>query len=172
MTILSAQSITLRNIIKPFYGRMVERGMTYGLSSAGYDVRLSMEGQIGNARCMRRQDKLSERYRIYDHDFWLASTIEHFHMPDDVLGIVHDKSSWARRGLAVQNTVIEPGWRGYLTLELTYHGPFDKEIILQHGDPIAQIVFHKLDASTVLPYEGKYQDQEAGAQPVRYEKTS
>jgi dCTP deaminase len=54
--------------------------------------------------------------------FMLAATIERFQMPDDLMGIVHDKSTWARRGLVVQNTVIAPGWHGYLTLELTNHG--------------------------------------------------
>jgi len=83
-------------------------------------------------------------------------------MPDDLLGVVHDKSSWARRGLTVQNTVIEPGWRGFLTLELTYHG--DADLALHQGDPIAQIVFHRLDMATVQPYDGKYQDQAPGPQ--------
>jgi dCTP deaminase len=83
-------------------------------------------------------------------------------MPPDVIGFVHDKSSWARKGLAVQNTVIEPGWRGYLTLELTNHGRDALEIT--EGDPIAQIVFHYLDALTEQPYVGKYQDQGYGPQ--------
>ena len=50
--------------------------------------------------------------------FLLAATVERFQMPNDLMGIVHDKSTWARRGLVVQNTVIEPGWHGYLTIEV------------------------------------------------------
>ncbi len=83
-------------------------------------------------------------------------------MPDNVMGIVHDKSSWARKGLTVQNTVIEPGWAGFLTLELTYHG--ESELFVHYGDPIAQIVFHRLDEITEQPYIGKYQNQERGPQ--------
>jgi dCTP deaminase len=78
-------------------------------------------------------------------------------MPDDILGIVHDKSTWGRRGIAVQNTVIEPGWRGFLTLELSNHS--SRLITIENGDPIAQIVFHLLAGATDSPYRGKYQDQ-------------
>lgn len=86
-------------------------------------------------------------------------------MPTDVIGVVHDKSSWARRGLAVQNTVIEPGWRGFLTLELTNHGT--RKLHIPKGCPIAQIVFHRLDEPAARPYDGRYQDQPPGPQPAR-----
>ncbi len=91
----------------------------------------------------------------------LASTLEHFDMPTDVLGKVADKSTWARMFLAVQNTIVEPGWRGCLTLELSNHG--HREIRLKAGMPIAQIILHQLDQPTEQPYAGKYQDQRAGA---------
>lgn len=78
-------------------------------------------------------------------------------MPHDLVGSVRDKSSWARKGLAVQNTVIEPGWRGYLTLELTNHREWT--ITVKEGSPIAQVLFEKLDEETLLPYDGRYQDQ-------------
>ena len=173
MTILSAQSILKRKIITPCVPRTVIRGMTHGISAAGYDVRIDFSKVRYGAylMCRTRPDCPPEYGPPqYEGDFLLAATVEHFSMPDDVLGIVHDKSSWARKGLTVQNTVIEPGWRGYLTLELTYHGPYEQEIALQHGDPIAQIVFHKLDKPTIFPYMGKYQDQEAGPQAARVEE--
>lgn len=87
-------------------------------------------------------------------------------MPKNVLGIVHDKSTWARQGIACQNTVIEPGWRGYLTLEITNHGRIP--IKFESGMPIAQVVFHFVDQMTD-GYEGKYQDQEAGPQSARHD---
>lgn len=146
--ILSGNSIRNNNIIQPFSTRTKAFGMTYGVGPAGYDVRVEFdpEGSIQNVE-------------MYNGDFVLASTIEHFTMPSDVLGIVHDKSSWARKGLAVQNTVIEPGWKGYLTLELTHHGPHP--ITIRRGSPIAQIVFHYLDEVT-NGYDGKYQNQVRG----------
>jgi dCTP deaminase len=152
--ILSAQTIRqwclhVRPMISPFIERTVTRGKTFGLSAAGYDVRID----------------LTPRVRLLmPGEFILASTIEHFELPALILGVVHDKSSWARRGLSVFNTIIEPGWRGYLTLELANHG--HEEITLSHEDPIAQIVFHRLDKPTDQPYSGKYQDQARGPQPA------
>src|ERR1700678_1313663 len=102
--ILSAQAIRRCGIITPFYERTVENGLSYGLSSCGYDVRVAQDIMMNANEFMR---------------FRLASTIEHFNMPNFLVGRVHDKSTWARRGLAVQNTIIEPGWRGHLTLELS-----------------------------------------------------
>lgn len=88
-------------------------------------------------------------------------------MPNDVMGVVHDKSSWARRGLTVQNTVVEPGWYGYLTIELTNHS--ENEMRILSGTPITQIVFHLLDEITEQPYpaNGKYQNQSRGVTPAR-----
>ena len=101
--ILSAQTIRKLKPITPFHERTKEFGMSYGLSAAGYDIRIA------------------EDTNVMFENFCLASSLEHFNMPDDVLAYVKDKSTWARQGLAVQNTVIEPGWKGYLTLELTNH---------------------------------------------------
>lgn len=134
-------------MIDPFVERSVMNGMSYGLSVAGYDIRIKQSINLYPAG--------------YDDDkpsFALASTIERFDLPNDILGHVADKSTWARRGLAVQNTILEPGWCGYLTLELSNHGT---EILrIEAGMPIAQIVFHKLLEAAETPYSGKYQDQE------------
>ena len=156
MTILSAQTIrrycNLFKMVEPFHERTVVNGSTFGLSSAGYDVRLDLP----------TWDEDRTVLFMPRGDFRLASTLEHFKMPNNVMGIVHDKSSWARKGVTVQNTVIEPGWRGHLTLELTNHG--SKSAVVRHGDAIAQIVFHFLDDVTCQPYDGKYQDQARGPQ--------
>lgn len=148
--ILSAQTIRKLKPITPFHERTKEFGMSYGLSAAGYDIRIA------------------EDTNVMFENFCLASSLEHFNMPDDVLAYVKDKSTWARQGLAVQNTVIEPGWKGYLTLELTNHSY--KILELKKGMPIAQIIFHRLDFATEQPYEGKYQNQQAGAQLPLFEK--
>jgi dCTP deaminase len=149
--ILSAQSIRRRGIFTPFSERTKAHGMTFGLGPAGYDVRIA------------------ETVLLYPGGASLASTLEHFDMPADVLGKVADKSTWARRFLAVQNTVIEPGWRGHLTLELSNHGGERLEIVA--GSPIAQIILHRLDEATDHPYVGKYQDQRAGAVAAILERT-
>jgi dCTP deaminase len=124
--------------------------MTYGLGPAGYDVRIAEEIVIprGGAR--------------------LASTLEHFDMPNDLLARVADKSTWARRFVAVQNTIIEPGWRGYLTLEISNHS--DSHVRIVEGSPIAQIIFDLLDEPAERPYDGKYQDQPRGAVAAIHEE--
>jgi dCTP deaminase len=144
--ILPAQTIRALRLVEPFYERSVAYGLTYGLGPAGYDVRIA------------------QRVAILPGQFQLASTVERIVMPLDLLGRICDKSSWARRGLAVQNTIIEPGWRGFLTLELTNHG--SSVLSLDSGCPIAQIIFERLEEATTLPYDGKYQDQPQGPQPA------
>lgn len=116
-----------------------EHGVSYGLSEAGYDVRIKQEV------------RLTPQKR-----FSLASTIERFTMPKDLVGVVHDKSTWARQGLSVFNTVIEPDWDGFLTLELVYHG--DGELVIPAGAGIAQILFYALIESASYG-NGKYQNQ-------------
>lgn len=148
--ILPAQEIRRIRPVEPFVERTVHAdGMSYGLSHAGYDVRIA------------------EHVYLKPHGFKLASTMERFQMPSSMVGMVHDKSSWARRGLSLFNTVIEPGWYGYLTLELVNNS--DYAIIIDAGMPIAQIVFMHLTEPTELPYKGKYQNQEAGPQEWRKE---
>lgn len=161
--ILSGQSILLRGpIVNPQprteVGVAGVNRTTFGLGPAGYDLRLdtvSRDGEVEDTRGAWLQPG----------EFALASTLEEFRMPADVLGVVHDKSTWARRGLAAQNTVIEPGWRGFLTLELTNHGR--EPLWLEHGVGIVQVIFHLLDQPAAEPYNGKYQDQEAGPQVAR-----
>lgn len=148
--ILSGNEIRKRNIFTPFSERTRYNGMTYGLGPAGYDVRID------------------QTIVIRPGGFSLASTLEHFTMPLDCIGIVHDKSTWARLGLAAQNTVIEPGWKGYLTLELTNHG--HEEIVIHDGTAIAQILFHLILDPDVVGYSGKYQDQARGPQKAILEK--
>lgn len=154
--ILSAQTIRRRHVesssylVFPFLERTVEQGMTYGLGPAGYDIRIAEDLYMRNGH------------------FCLASSMERFNLPLDVMVKLHDKSTWARRGLFVQNTVFEPGWRGYATLELTYHGR--GSLALKAGMPIAQAVFERLDEPTELGYDGKYQDQRAGVVEAIYER--
>ena len=166
MTVLSAQTIRDLRIIEPCVERGVFQGRSYGLSACGYDIRLDQDVWL-NFTSDAKTDA-GRLLPVMTPRFSLASAMEEFHMPDDVVGIVHDKSSWAREGLSVFNTVIEPGWRGFLTLELVYHGT--SRLFLPKGTPIAQVIFHKLDHETEIPYSGKYQNQERGPQAARLEK--
>ncbi len=164
--VLSAQSIRElsvdQDMVTPFHERTVHEGKTFGLSAAGYDVRVDLS--TAGAELHPGVPLEDLRLSVNRGEFRLGGTVEHFKMPHNVMGIVHDKSSWARKGICVQNTVIEPGWTGFLTLELTNHG--DRWQFIKHGDPIAQIVFHWLDHPTEQPYAGKYQNQKRGPQPA------
>lgn len=136
-------------------------GVSSGLSEAGYDIRIKQ-----NVRFYRKDGHISARVDGVIHGdsrFVLASAIEEFDMPDCLVGIVHDKSTWARKGLSVFNTVIEPGWKGWLTLELVYHG--NEELIIPAGSGIAQVIFHR--TSNRVKYEGRYQNQSDEPTPAK-----
>lgn len=136
-------------IIQPFIeSKYIENGMSFGLTAAGYDIRLGQpsDSEFGVTGI-----------RVPPGGFELAHSLEYVKIPQDCLAIVHDKSSFARRGLSLFNTVLEPGWFGFITLELANHSL--QSIYIPYGSPIAQIVFHQLDQKTSLPYNGKYQGQ-------------
>lgn len=161
MSVLSAQSIMRVKPLSPIEPRTQDpnSGCSYGLSACGYDIRLDQDVMLGPGK------------------FILASTMEEFHMPTNVVGVVHDKSTWVRRGLQVFNTCIEPGWRGFLTLELKNVHPESKWpwwraaeepiIEMKRGTPVAQVIFSWLDAHTEFPYAGKYMDQPRGPVAAR-----
>ena len=134
-------------------------GVSHGLGEAGYDIRLKQEIVFQPENATNPAGVwVDDKYR--SGRFCIASAIEEFDMPPYLVGIVHDKSTWARRGLSVFNTVVEPGWRGFLTLELVYHG--GDRLHIPAGAGIAQVIFH--DLASPAAYDGKYQDQ--ADQPV------
>jgi len=123
------------------------KGMSCGPSYAGYDIRLAEDFYLG------------------PQQFHLASSIEEFNMPKDLIAFVHDKSTWARMGISVFNTVIEPGWKGHLTLEIVNNSGLPKHF--ESGMPIAQIIFHEIKGEA--EYEGKYQNQKRGIQEAIFD---
>lgn len=136
-------------------------GVSHGLGEAGYDIRLkqTIEFRQGHTGPHVYVDDVSRAGR-----FCIASAIEEFNMPDYLVGIVHDKSTWARRGLSVFNTVIEPGFCGGLTLEIVYHGI--DNLTIPAGAGIAQVLFHRV--SERASYDGKYQGQSTDPTPAIY----
>ena len=147
--ILSAQSIRALQPVIPFFEQTSFQGMTFGLGPNGYDIRIA------------------EDLIIKSGEVALASSIERFYLPSDVMARVSDKSTWARRFLSVFNTTIDAGWAGFLTLELVNHSK--ETILINSGSPIAKIIFERLDQPTVLPYSGKYQNQSPGPQEAQLE---
>lgn len=143
-------------------------GTSFGLSEAGYDIRIKQKvmfkpGEFVSVKWQEPDGSKHGHFTEGHSRFALASAMEEFAMPDNLTGIVHDKSTWARRGLSVFNTVIENGWKGYLTLELVYHGEGD--LVIPAGAGIAQVIFHETKAKAA--YSGKYQNQEDKPVPAR-----
>jgi dCTP deaminase len=147
-------------MLSPFREAGTHSGMSFGLSCSGYDIRIDQDVILYPTTLA---NLILNSIGFKRSAFSLASSVEEFCMPSNIMGFVTDKSTWARRGLAVQNTCIEPGWGGKsLTLELSNHS--DNVIRIKRGAPIAQVVFYKLDFPTDLPYVGKYSNQPRGPQ--------
>lgn len=144
------------------YTKVVHGSVSHGLGEAGYDIRIKQDIRFKRVLGLFPFHKVGDgRWKL--GSFTLASAIEEFEMPPNLVGIVHDKSSWARRSLSVFNTVIEPGWKGFLTLELVYHG--QEPLHIPAGSGIAQVIFHKTLVGAT--YNGKYQNQEDQPVPAR-----
>lgn len=138
--------------------KVSKHGVSYGLGEAGYDIRIKQDITFYRLFGLIPMVKVVDGKQVSRHfgKFTLASAIEKFNMSPSCVAIVHDKSTWARRALSVFNTVIEPGWKGYLTLELVYHGR--KKLHIPAGSGIAQVLFHLVQEPA--NYNGKYQNQE------------
>lgn len=116
-----------------------ESNTSYGLTECGYDIRLKQGFWLFPFR-----------------SFVLGSSIEKFRMPHNLMGRVLNKSTWARRGVdASMTTNIEPGWVGFLTIELSYRGIWP--IYIPAGSGICQIIFEEIKECRA--YTGKYQNQ-------------
>ena len=139
--------------------KLKAHGTSYGLGEAGYDIRIKQDIRFitnEEGSMIMIKDPATGKVEYKTGRFCLASAIEQFQMPHCLVATVRDKSTWARRGLSVFNTVIEPGWRGFLTLELVFHG--NEPVHIPAGAGIAQVLFDRLEVDAV--YDGKYQDQE------------
>lgn len=162
-------------MIRPFSDELISKSViSYGLSSYGYDVRLGTEfaryvpsdvpldpRNVTNDDVLWDNVKEDDQYVIAPHGFVLARIMESLIMPKSVTGLVKDKSTYARSGIHVQNTVIEAGWIGILTLELNNY--LDRPVILRPGQGIAQILFSRSSSVCEYSYAGrtgnKYQNQ-------------
>lgn len=160
--VINGRSLLFRQPIKQMVDTKVyDQGVSYGLGEAGYDVRIKQDitftrGIFGR-RYVEQRDWYRDELKITRKQgrFALASAVEEFDIPNNLVGIVHDKSTWARRGLSVFNTVAESGWKGFLTLELVYHG--QGTLHIPAGSGIAQVVFHH--TCNPATYTGRYNHQ-------------
>jgi len=176
MSVLSDKSIRKlaleEGMISPFEDKQVRDGkISYGLSSFGYDARVSEEFKIftnvnseiidpKNFKATNFVTKNVPICVIPPNSFVLARTIERFKIPKDVLVICLGKSTYARCGIIVNVTPLEPGWEGYVTLEFSNTTPLPAKIYANEG--VAQFIFLKGNEIPEVSYadrNGKYMGQ-------------
>ncbi len=165
-----------QGMIEPFVDGQIReaegrRVVSYGVSSAGYDIRLARKFKICDQNKMDILDVKAldpglfidvetDRLIIPPHGFALAQSIEYFRMPSDVLGIAMGKSTYARVGLVCNITPLEPAWKGILTIELSNTCPLP--IAVYAGEGICQVLFFQTDELPDVSYtqrSGRYNDQ-------------
>ena len=171
-------------MIEPFEPNMVRevdgrRVISAGLSSYGYDLRLAADGfrvfsPIASAEIdpknfderslieapPRKADDGSLYWLLPPHSYALGVTVETFNIPRNVIAICMGKSTYARSGLIVNTTPLEPGWRGRLVLE--FSNSADLPIRIYANEGIAQVTFFESDEDCEVSYAdraGKYQNQ-------------
>ena len=187
MTVLCDKQIEELISIEPFQKNMQRAGtVSYGVSSYGYDVRVGTKFKIftnattgGLAVIDPKQftDDLfvsvdtaatgADHIIIPPNSFVLCETVEVFEIPRDVLAICVGKSTYARCGLIVNVTPLEPQWRGKITLEISNTTPLPAKIYANEG--IAQLIFLQASQVCDISYadkKGKYQDQKGLTLPM------
>lgn len=171
------EKLALAGMITPYVHQNVrvmdgKQVVSFGLSSAGYDIRVADEFRVFSpvknpgpvdVKAFNADALVDIRGPVCDipaHSYVLCRSLERFRMPDDVAATCVGKSTYARVGLIVNVTPLEPGWEGTLTLEISNSSPCPVRIYA--GEGIAQLLFHKLGQRPRTTYAekgGKYQGQ-------------
>ena len=159
-------------MIEPFArGRPRVGAISYGTSSYGYDFRLASEFKVPQAHGPAVFDPKSVKELVFrDHrgrfcvispnSFVLGRSLEYFRIPRDVLALCQGKSTYARCGVIVNVTPLEPGWEGFITVSLVNASPFPVRVYAREG--VGQIVFLRAESECEVSYadrKGKYQGQ-------------
>jgi dCTP deaminase len=159
-------------MIDPFVERVEGQGrISYGLSSYGYDIRLADEykiftnvyGAVVDPKAFDPKSFVDTRGPhcvIPPNSFALARSLESFSIPRQVLAICLGKSTFARCGIIVNVTPLEPCWTGHLTIEISNTTPLPAKVY--SGEGIAQLLFLESDEVCETSYsdrKGKYQAQ-------------
>ena len=165
-------------MIEPFVERQTRTGVvSFGVSSYGYDVRVGDEFKVFtnvfNTVVDPKQfdprsfvDIKADVCIIPPNSFALASTIEYFRIPRDILTVCLGKSTYARCGIIVNVTPFEPEWEGHVTIEISNTTPLPAKIYANEG--VAQMLFFESDEVCETSYRdrgGKYQGQKGVTLP-------
>jgi len=181
MTLLSDNQIQLlarHGMIEPFASHQSGKGViSFGVSSYGYDLTAASDFELFSnlnatvidpkrfdRKAMVKAELMQDDSGIFiiapPHSFVLARTIEYLRIPRDVTGLMTTKSTYARCGIVSPPTVLEAGWEGQVTIEISNTTPLPARIYANEG--IAQVLFFKSDEPCRVSYadrKGKYQGQ-------------
>lgn len=161
------------NMLDPFVESLKREGViSYGLSSMGYDIRVTDEYKIFtdvhqaivDAKKFNPDsfvDVKGPECVIPPNSFALARSLEYFRIPRSIMGLCLGKSSYARCGIVVNITPLEPQWEGHLTIEISNTTPLPARIYSHEG--IAQVLFFEAGSLPEVSYrdrKGKYQSQQ------------
>ena len=165
-------------MINPFEANQIrDNKISYGLSSYGYDARVSNEfkiftnvnSEVVDPKNFKQSNFISKKVSeciIPPNSFVLASTVEYFKIPNDIMVICLGKSTYARCGIIVNVTPLEPEWEGYVTLEFSNTTPLPAKIYANEG--AAQFIFLKGNEKPEVTYadrDGKYMKQKGVTLP-------
>lgn len=164
--------VETQDMISPFVDAQKREGIiSYGLSSYGYDARCAddfkiftnVDNAIVDPKAFSDQsfvERKTDVCVIPPNSFVLCHTVEYFKIPEDVLVVCLGKSTYARCGLIVNVTPLEPGWEGHVTLEISNTTPLPAKVYANEG--LAQFLFFKGSTPCDVSYSkrsGKYMGQ-------------
>ncbi len=174
--ILNDYQITKRcpHMIDPFEASSISEGViSYGTSSFGYDIRLGRDYRVFTPNPLISDCVDPKNFNpqlllevgdvdyilIPPNSYALGISLEYMRIPVDVMALVLTKSTYARCGIIVNITPLEPGWNGYITIEMSNSTPLPAKIY--SGEGIAQVLFFQgeIPLLTYAAKGGKYQDQ-------------
>ncbi len=158
-------------MIEPFADSQVRHGISYGLSSYGYDFRIGTKFKIfepGSSTVMDPKADAQHNFREFEGEvceippssYVLAQTMEYFRIPRNILTICFGKSTYARSGVYIHVTPFEPEWEGFATIAISNATPLPARVYA--GEGIGQILFLESDELCATSYadkKGKYQAQ-------------
>lgn len=160
-------------MIEPFEETQIRNGISFGVSSYGYDISLADEfktlktGDVEFIDPKKNNDDLFQDIRsdsilIPAKSFILARTREYFRIPRNIITICLGKSTYARSGVVVNVTPFEPEWEGYATISLSNTASVPVKVYANEG--VAQLIFLEADQECLQSYKdkkGKYQAQKS-----------
>lgn len=160
-----------KQMIEPFATEQIRKGISFGLSSYGYDFRLSRKFKIfepNGAGILDPKDFAHQHFKDFEGDiceippnsYVLGHSLEYFRIPRDVITICYGKSTYARCGIYVNVTPFEPEWDGFATISVINTTRMPARIYA--GEGIGQIIFLSASEVCEISYadkKGKYQSQ-------------